>query len=136
MKAVDVIYHRTCGVRIHRRCFDVDRTHAGDYIRSGESKNLGHFHDHIMNTRRKFLTAIGSAGLVPFFSAFSKRILALPISCNSLYMVYILPQGRQRMVAGSCRFCSEFLKAGLTAIEPSLSSSEEAGKMIAILRKV
>ena len=88
-----------------------------------------------MNTRRKFLTAIGSAGLVPFLSAFRKRNLALPISCNSYtWFTFYRREGKEWWQdPDAC--ASEFLKAGLTAIEPSLSSSEEAVKMIAILRK-
>ena len=88
-----------------------------------------------MNTRRKFLTAIGSAGLVPFLSAFSKRNLGLPISCNSYtWYTFYRREGKEWWQdPDAC--ASEFLKAGLTAIEPSLSSSEEAVQMIAILRK-
>ncbi|HMG90032.1 MAG TPA: TIM barrel protein [Chryseolinea sp.] len=88
-----------------------------------------------MNTRRNFLAAIGGAGLLPFISAFSKKDLVLPISCNSYtWFTFYSREGKEWWQdPDAC--ASEFLQSGLTAIEPSLSSAEDAVKMIAILKK-
>jgi inosose dehydratase len=88
-----------------------------------------------MNTRRKFLAAMGGAGLLPFISAFSKKDLVLPISCNSYtWYTFYRREGKEWWQdPDAC--ASEFLQSGLTAIEPSLSSADEAVKMIATLKK-
>jgi len=88
-----------------------------------------------MSTRRKFLAAISGVGLLPFISAFNKRDLVLPISCNSYtWYTFYNREGKEWWLdPDTC--ASEFLQSGLTAIEPSLSSAEDAVKMIAILKK-
>jgi inosose dehydratase len=88
-----------------------------------------------MNTRRRFLAAIGGVGLFPFISAFSKKELVLPISCNSYtWYTFYRREGKEWWQdPDAC--ASEFLRSGLTAIEPSLSSADDAAKMIAILKK-
>jgi inosose dehydratase len=88
-----------------------------------------------MNTRRKFLGTIAGVGLVPFMSSFTKKGLALPISCNSYTWHTFYGREGKEWWQDPDACASEFLQSGLTAIEPSLSSAEEAVKMIAILKK-
>lgn len=88
-----------------------------------------------MNTRRRFLAAIGGAGLLPFISAYGKKDLNLPISCNSYTWNTFYRRDGKEWWQDPDACASEFLQSGLTAIEPSLSSAEDAVKMITILKK-
>ena len=88
-----------------------------------------------MNSRRKFLAAVGSASVLPLLASANKKSLTLPISCNSYnWFTFYQREGKEWWQdPDAC--ASEFLKTGLTAIEPSLSSAEQAVQMIAVLKK-
>jgi inosose dehydratase len=88
-----------------------------------------------MNTRRRFLASIGGACVLPVMSALAHRNQVLPISCNSYtWYTFYRREGKEWWQdPDAC--AAEFLKSGLTAIEPSISSAEDAAKMIAILKK-
>ena len=88
-----------------------------------------------MNSRRKFLAAIGSASVLPFLGASNKKGLTLPISCNTYnWLTFYRREGREWWQdPEAC--AKEFLQTGLSAIEPSLTSVEQAAQMIAVLRK-
>jgi len=88
-----------------------------------------------MNNRRKFLATLGSAGVLPFLTAYNKRDLNLPISCNTYnWLTFYRREGKEWWKEPDA--CAvEFLKTGLTAIEPSLTSADQAREMIAVLKK-
>jgi inosose dehydratase len=88
-----------------------------------------------MNSRRDFLTALAGVGMLPLFTAFKRKSLSLPISCNSYtWFTFYRREGKEWWKdPDAC--ATELLKSGLTAIEPSLSSADDATKMVAILRK-
>lgn len=88
-----------------------------------------------MNNRRNFLAKAGSIAILPLLLAFKERRMSLPISCNSYtWFTFYRREGKQWWLDPDI-CAAEFLKSGLTAIEPSLSSAEEAMKMIAVLKK-
>ena len=88
-----------------------------------------------MNSRRKFLVTIGSTAILPFLTASNKKGLTLPISCSSYdWFTFYRREGKEWWQdPDAC--AAEFLQTGLTAIEPSLTSAEQAGQMIAMLKK-
>ena len=88
-----------------------------------------------MNSRRKFLATITSAGMLPFLPASNKRNLQLPISCNTYNWLTFYRRQGQEWWQNPEACAAEFLQTGLTAIEPSLSSAEQAVQMIAVLKK-
>jgi len=88
-----------------------------------------------MNSRRKFLATIGSASVLPFLATSTKKGFSLPISCNTYnWLTFYRREGKEWWQdPEAC--AKEFLQTGLTAIEPSLTSVEQATQMIAVLRK-
>jgi inosose dehydratase len=88
-----------------------------------------------MKSRREFLSAVGSASLLPLIPSSSNKDLKLPISCNSYtwYTFYGREDKEWWKEPDACAV--DFLQSGLTAYEPSLSLAEDAKQMIAILRK-
>jgi len=88
-----------------------------------------------MNSRRKFLATVGSASVLPFLAASNKKGLALPISCNTYnWLTFYRREGKEWWQdPEAC--AKEFLQTGLTAIEPSFTSVEQAAQMIAVFRK-
>ena len=88
-----------------------------------------------MNSRRKFLATLGSASVLPFLAASNKKGLTLPISCNTYnWLTFYRREGKEWWQdPEAC--AKEFLQTGLTAIEPSFTSVEQAAQMIAVLRK-
>lgn len=88
-----------------------------------------------MKSRREFLSAVGSASLLPLISTISNKDLQLPISCNSYtWLTFYRREGKEWWnEPDGCAV--EFLQSGLRAYEPSLSSAEDAKQMIAVLKK-
>lgn len=88
-----------------------------------------------MNSRREFLTTIGSASVLPLLASTSKKGLTLPISCNSYNWFTFYGREGKEWWKDPDACAKEFLQTGLTAIEPSLTSAEQAEQMIAVLKR-
>ena len=88
-----------------------------------------------MNSRRKFLAAIGSASVLPFLASSNKKGLKLPISCNTYNWLTFYRREGKEWWQDPDECAKEFLQTGLTAIEPSLTSVDQAAQMISVLRK-
>lgn len=88
-----------------------------------------------MNNRRKFLAAIGSATVLPLFAGMTKRIPDLPISCSTYDWLTFYRRDGNEWWKDPDACAIEFLKTGLLAIEPSLTSPQQTADIIPVLKK-